>query len=38
MTYFVVFLTCKGKIDSKIIPLEHCFWWELLNFADKSEV
>ena len=36
MAYFVVFLTYKGKIDSKIIPLGHRFWWELLNFADKK--
>lgn len=36
MTYFVVFLTCKGKINSKIIPLEHRFPHKLLNFADKK--
>lgn len=36
MAYFVVFLTYKGKINSKIIHLEHCFWWELLNFALKK--
>ncbi len=36
MVYFVVFLTYKGKIDSKIIPLEHCFLRKLLNFADKK--
>ena len=27
---------CKGKIDSKIIPLEHCFPRKLLNFALKK--
>ena len=36
MTYLVAFLTCKGKIDSKIIPLEHCFPRKLLNFALKK--
>ena len=36
MTYFVAFLTYKGKIDSKIIPLEHCFPRKLLNFALKK--
>ena len=38
MVYFVVFLTYKGKNDSKIIPLEHRFPRKLLNFALKSEV
>ena len=36
MVYFVVFLTYKGKNDSKIIPLEHCFLRKLLNFALKK--
>ena len=36
MAYFVVFLTYKGKIDSKIIPLEHCFPRKLLNFVLKK--
>ena len=36
MTYFVVFLTYKGKINSKIIHLEHGFPRKLLNFALKK--
>ena len=36
MTYFVVFLTYKGKNDSKIIHLEHYFPCKLLNFALKK--
>ncbi len=36
MVYFVVFLTCKSKIDSNIFYLEHCFWCNLLNFAFKN--
>ena len=36
MTYFVAFLTYYSKIDSKIIPLEHCFPRKLLNFALKK--
>ena len=36
MTYFVVFLTYKGEIDTNMFHLEHCFWLKLLNFADKK--
>ncbi len=36
MAYFVVFLAYKRKIDSKMFRLEHCFWYNLLNFALKK--